>query len=186
MGPMKEATEYCTLQSIFLNVKHWATLVPLVARSYGVGRLVNALNCPNSSQICSEVDGISVWDTFAVLNSPHLLSLFSNMCSGVLVWTVFALISVDVTRSNTIWGTNACVCVVLCLVRVRNWKTVKAPQKGIRTINNNNLIIYYLCAESTATRPITDTAQCRCRQLNNWQTHHRVKGKLQEPKNAKK
>jgi hypothetical protein len=27
--------------------------------------------------------------------------------------------------------------------------------------NNNNSILYYLCAESTATRPITDTAQCR-------------------------
>jgi hypothetical protein len=24
-----------------------------------------------------------------------------------------------------------------------------------------NSILYYLCAESTATRPITDTAQCR-------------------------
>jgi hypothetical protein len=27
--------------------------------------------------------------------------------------------------------------------------------------NNNNPILYYLCAEATATRPITDTAQCR-------------------------
>jgi hypothetical protein len=27
--------------------------------------------------------------------------------------------------------------------------------------NNNNSILYYLCAEPTATRPITDTAQCR-------------------------
>jgi hypothetical protein len=27
--------------------------------------------------------------------------------------------------------------------------------------NNNNSIFYYLCAESTATRPITDTAQYR-------------------------
>jgi hypothetical protein len=27
--------------------------------------------------------------------------------------------------------------------------------------NNNNSILYYLCAESTATRPITDTAQCK-------------------------
>jgi hypothetical protein len=27
-------------------------------------------------------------------------------------------------------------------------------------LNNNNSILYYLCAESTATRPITDTAQC--------------------------
>jgi hypothetical protein len=26
---------------------------------------------------------------------------------------------------------------------------------------NNNSILYYLCAEPTATRPITDTAQCR-------------------------
>jgi hypothetical protein len=26
--------------------------------------------------------------------------------------------------------------------------------------NNNNSILYYLCAESTATRRITDTAQC--------------------------
>jgi hypothetical protein len=29
--------------------------------------------------------------------------------------------------------------------------------------NNNNSIHYYLCAESTATTPITDTAQCRYR-----------------------
>jgi hypothetical protein len=29
------------------------------------------------------------------------------------------------------------------------------------TNNNNNSILYYLCAESTATRPITDPAQCR-------------------------
>jgi hypothetical protein len=27
--------------------------------------------------------------------------------------------------------------------------------------NNNHSVIYYLCAESTATMPITDTAQCR-------------------------
>jgi hypothetical protein len=27
--------------------------------------------------------------------------------------------------------------------------------------NNNNLIICYLCAEYTATKAITDTAQCR-------------------------
>jgi hypothetical protein len=27
--------------------------------------------------------------------------------------------------------------------------------------NNNNSILYHLSAESTATRPITDTAQCR-------------------------
>jgi hypothetical protein len=30
----------------------------------------------------------------------------------------------------------------------------------------NSSIIYYLCAESTAARPITDTAQCRY-----WQLH---------------
>jgi hypothetical protein len=29
--------------------------------------------------------------------------------------------------------------------------------------NNNNSILYYLCAESTATRPITDTELCRYR-----------------------
>jgi hypothetical protein len=29
--------------------------------------------------------------------------------------------------------------------------------------NNNNSILYYLCAEPTATRPITETAQCRYR-----------------------
>jgi hypothetical protein len=27
--------------------------------------------------------------------------------------------------------------------------------------NNNNSILYYLCAEPTATRPITGTEQCR-------------------------
>jgi hypothetical protein len=27
--------------------------------------------------------------------------------------------------------------------------------------NNSNSILYYLCAESTATRPVTETAQCR-------------------------
>jgi hypothetical protein len=26
----------------------------------------------------------------------------------------------------------------------------------------NNLILYYLCAESTAVSPITDIAQCKC------------------------
>jgi hypothetical protein len=30
-----------------------------------------------------------------------------------------------------------------------------------RNSHNNNSILYYLCAKSTATRPITDTAQCR-------------------------
>jgi hypothetical protein len=56
--------------------------------------------------------------------------------------------------------------------------------------NNNNLIqfnsiIYYLCAESTATRPITNTAQCSYRQLHNGQTQHKVKGTLQTNKQMK-
>jgi hypothetical protein len=29
--------------------------------------------------------------------------------------------------------------------------------------DDDDSILYYLCAESTATRPITDTAQCRYR-----------------------
>jgi hypothetical protein len=29
------------------------------------------------------------------------------------------------------------------------------------------IILYYLCAESTATRPVTDTAQCRYTNNNN-------------------
>jgi hypothetical protein len=39
----------------------------------------------------------------------------------------------------------------------------KAQQKGRRTIIiiQFNSILYFLCAESTATRPITDTAQQR-------------------------
>jgi hypothetical protein len=37
--------------------------------------------------------------------------------------------------------------------------TLSYPGSGIN--NNNNSILYYLCAESTATRPITDTAKCR-------------------------
>jgi hypothetical protein len=32
---------------------------------------------------------------------------------------------------------------------------------GTYNNNNNNSIFYYLYVESTATRPITDTAQCR-------------------------
>jgi hypothetical protein len=39
-----------------------------------------------------------------------------------------------------------------------------APHELHRNNNNSiqfNSILYYLCAESTATRPITDTAQCR-------------------------
>jgi hypothetical protein len=43
-----------------------------------------------------------------------------------------------------------------------------------------NSILYYLCAESTARRRITDTAQCRYTQLHNGHTQHKVKGKLQE------
>jgi hypothetical protein len=43
-----------------------------------------------------------------------------------------------------------------------------------------NSILYYLCAESTATRPITDTAQYRYTNLHNGHTEHKVKGKLQE------
>jgi hypothetical protein len=42
--------------------------------------------------------------------------------------------------------------------------TAKHSQTKYKTgslYNNNNSILYYLCAESTATRPITDTAQCR-------------------------
>jgi hypothetical protein len=34
------------------------------------------------------------------------------------------------------------------------------PKMLISTHNKFISIIYYLCAESTATRPITDTAQC--------------------------
>jgi hypothetical protein len=33
--------------------------------------------------------------------------------------------------------------------------------KYVNVLADNNSILYYLCAESTATRPITDTAQCR-------------------------
>jgi hypothetical protein len=33
--------------------------------------------------------------------------------------------------------------------------------------HNNNSIIYNLCAEPTATKPITDTAQCRYNNNNN-------------------
>jgi hypothetical protein len=47
--------------------------------------------------------------------------------------------------------------------------------------NNNNSIIYYLYAESTATRPITDIAQCKY-----GQRQHKVKGKLQKHKNEEK
>jgi hypothetical protein len=48
----------------------------------------------------------------------------------------------------------------------KNKQTNKQAKKGKeRKDNNNNSIqfnsmIYYLCAESTATKPITDTAQC--------------------------
>jgi opacity protein-like surface antigen len=39
--------------------------------------------------------------------------------------------------------------------------TVNNKFKYYNNNNNNNSILYYLCAESTATRAITDTAQCR-------------------------
>jgi hypothetical protein len=42
-----------------------------------------------------------------------------------------------------------------------------------------NSILYYLCAESTAVRPITDTAQCTYKYLRCGATQHRVIGKLQ-------
>jgi hypothetical protein len=45
--------------------------------------------------------------------------------------------------------------------------------------NNNNSILYYLCAESIATKPITDTAQSRYKLLHYGQTQHKVKDKLQ-------
>jgi hypothetical protein len=41
--------------------------------------------------------------------------------------------------------------------------TGKLPLKIIIVIIQLNSILYYLCADSTATRPITDTAQCRYR-----------------------
>jgi hypothetical protein len=41
--------------------------------------------------------------------------------------------------------------------------------------NNNNSIPYYFRDELTATRPITDTAQCRYTQLHTGQTKHKVK-----------
>jgi hypothetical protein len=43
-----------------------------------------------------------------------------------------------------------------------------------------NSVLYYLCAESTATNPITDTAQCRYTYLHNGHIQHKVNGKLQE------
>jgi hypothetical protein len=49
-----------------------------------------------------------------------------------------------------------------------------------------NSILYYLCAEPTAPRPITDTAQCRYRQLNRGQTQYKAKDKLQEITGRKK
>jgi hypothetical protein len=49
-----------------------------------------------------------------------------------------------------------------------------------RATGNNNLILYYLRAESTATRPITDSAQCRYRQLHHGHAQYKAKDKLQE------
>jgi hypothetical protein len=46
-------------------------------------------------------------------------------------------------------------------VRERNRKQIYyTPTKDILIIQLNS-ILYYLCKESTAARPITDTAQCR-------------------------
>jgi hypothetical protein len=49
-----------------------------------------------------------------------------------------------------------------------HWESVKINARVYRNNNNNNYyyyysILYYLCAQSTAVRPITDTAQCTYR-----------------------
>jgi hypothetical protein len=49
----------------------------------------------------------------------------------------------------------------------------------ITTIIHFNSILYYLRAESTALRPITDTAQCTYKYLHCGAIQHRIKGKLQ-------
>jgi hypothetical protein len=38
---------------------------------------------------------------------------------------------------------------------------VRTTEKENNNDNNNKSILYYLCAKSIATRPITDTAQCK-------------------------
>jgi hypothetical protein len=53
---------------------------------------------------------------------------------------------------------------VFCLIAVslppgKNTFAVKINNNN----NNYNSILYYLCAESRAVRPITDTAQCTCK-----------------------
>jgi hypothetical protein len=65
--------------------------------------------------------------------------------------------------------------------------TAKPVYIATRKPKNTKLIIiiqfssllYYSCAESTATRPITDTAQCRYRYLHYGQTLHKVEDRLQ-------
>jgi hypothetical protein len=104
-------------------------------------------------------------------------------------WTVFARSNAEIVGSNSTRGMDVCVrlfcvCVVLCIgsglvtdwspvqgvlptvcIGSRNWKSGQGPTKGLYSHNNNsiqfNSILYYLCAEPTATRPITGTAQCR-------------------------
>jgi hypothetical protein len=43
----------------------------------------------------------------------------------------------------------------------RRKQTNKQKSNNNNNNNNNNSILCYLCAESTAIRPITNTAQCR-------------------------
>jgi hypothetical protein len=53
--------------------------------------------------------------------------------------------------------------------RIKNWKATKSQQGAVEPaiIIQFNSILYYLCAESTVTRPITDTAQRRYNNNNN-------------------
>jgi hypothetical protein len=65
------------------------------------------------------------------------------------------------------------------------------PENGIlhshrRENIKSYIIIYYLCAESTATKPITHAAQWRSRQLHNGQIQYRIECKLLECINAEK
>jgi hypothetical protein len=58
---------------------------------------------------------------------------------------------------------------ILFVVQLPPGKNPFAVQSNNNSIKFFNSILYYLCAESTATRPITDTAQRRYNN-NNSQT----------------
>jgi hypothetical protein len=60
-------------------------------------------------------------------------------------------------------GVNSSLIVTTLNARISSSTTTTNTNINNNNNNNNSSILYYLCAESTAVRPITDTAQCTCK-----------------------